>query len=290
MRSLYPVTPNKDLVEILNERHGHGRNVAAVRQRAIKLGIKKSEGHKHPMPKKLWTEERSAWMREFVPGHSEGEIIDAFEDRFGIRLTRCQVKNGKATCGVKSGTCGGRFEKGQESWNKGKSWGDFMPAESQERSRETCFKKGNMPHNAIDKPIGYERIDKDGYTWVKVADRPTRHDCNDNWRQKHHIEWEKANGKAVPENANIIFANHDKTDFRPENLVCVPRSIWSVIVRNRYEYHNAESLRSCMALAELKANIFAAEKYPRDCKKCGSRFAPRYANQRTCDVCLGRIA
>ena len=281
LRALFPTTTAKDMAAILNERYGNNRTVASIYTIVSELGIQKRH-------EPFWTADRLDFMREYVPGHGEGEIMDAFECRFGIRLTRQQVKTGKARAGVKSGTTGGRFVKGQDSWNKGKTWEDFMPPESQEQCRATCFKKGNMPHNAALKPIGYERVDAEGYTWVKTARRKSHPGCNDNWRQKHHIEWEKAHGEPVPADCMIVFANHDKTDFSPKNLVAVPKSIWAVIARNAYPYSDAASLEVCMNLARLKSTIYDATLAPRTCKRCSEEFAPRYPNQRTCDACLGR--
>ena len=42
-----------------------------------------------------WTEEMNAWFAAFVPGHEEHEIAAAFKQRFGVELTRSQVKNRK---------------------------------------------------------------------------------------------------------------------------------------------------------------------------------------------------
>ena len=288
LRELYPTVKNCELAEMLNAKHGNNRNAKSVGLHARKLGLRKAEGYKRQVTRTFWTDERRDWFVSYVPGHTESEISAEHERLFGTPLTEGQIGSGKYAFGVKSGTTGGRFEKGQESWNKGKTWADFMPPESQESCRKTCFAKGNMPHNALDKPIGCERIDCEGYTWVKIAERPSRQDCNDNWRPKHHLVWEDANGRPVPESTMIVFANHDKTDFRPENLVAVPRRLWASIVRNDMPYFNAASLRSCVELARLKSAIHTAEKSPRPCKKCGQVFEPRYPHQRTCDSCLGR--
>lgn len=43
-----------------------------------------------------------------------------------------------------------------------------MPANVYEKARKTMFRKGNIPANH--KPIGYERINADGYIEVKVAE------------------------------------------------------------------------------------------------------------------------
>jgi hypothetical protein len=259
LRELYPTVKNCELADALNERHGNGRNARSVGQHARQLGLRKADGYRHQVQRKFWNDERREWFVSFVPGHTEPEISAEHERIFGTPLTEGQIGGAKFAFGVRSGTTGGRFEKGHESWNKGKSWDEFMPAESQERCRTTCYAKGNMPHNALDKPIGFERVDQDGYTWVKVAERPSRQDCNDNWRPKHHLVWEEAHGEPVPEGANIIFANHDRGDFRPENIVAVPRSTWGVIVRCHLEYYDADSLAACMKIAELKRCIRAAE-------------------------------
>ena len=288
LRELYPTVKNSKIAGILNEAYGNGRNARSVGLHARKMGLEKLDGYKRQVKRTFWVDERRDWFVAFVPGHTEPEISAEHERLFGTPLTEGQIAGAKARFGVKSGTTGGRFVKGQESWNKGKTWDDFMPPESQERSRTTCYAKGNMPHNALDKPIGCERVDQEGYTWVKVAERPSRKDCNDNWRQKSHIVWEQANGKPVPDKTQIVFANHDKTDFRPENLVAVPRKLWSFISHDGMFYHDAKSLMTCVKHAELKAAISAAVRAPRQCKKCGNEFTPRVPQQRTCDVCLGR--
>lgn len=287
LRELYPTTCDAGIVAALRDRFGE-RSPSAVKNRAQALGLRKADGYVKPMPRPFWTDEKRAWFRAFVPGHTEPEISAEHERVYGTPLTRSQVKSAKGALGVRSGTTGGRFVKGQESWCKGKTWDEYMPPESQERSRRTCFAKGNLPHNARGKPIGYERVDHDGYTWVKVAGRPSRQDCNDNFRQKHWMAWEEAHGEPVPPGTNIVFANGDKSDFRPENLVAVPREAWATIVRNAMPYHDAESLEACVALAKLKGRIHAAEMGPRACRRCGRDFDPRYARQRTCDACLGR--
>ena len=60
--------------------------------------------------------------------------------------------------------------------------GKKMPANVYEKARQTMFRKGNIPANH--KPIGYERINVDGYVEVKVAE-PNK------FRLKHRIVWEE---------------------------------------------------------------------------------------------------
>lgn len=236
-----------------------------------------------------WTKDKLDFMAEAIPGHTEQEIRELFLAEYGIELTRGQIGNTKARLGIKSGTHGGQFVKGQTPHNKGKTWDEAgFSKEAQQAMRSTCFKPRNMPHNALDKPIGYERINRDGYIEVKIAERPSRRMCNDNFKMKHHIVWEQANGQPIPPSTQIVFADGDKRNFDPENLVAVSRSDWSVICRERIKYSDRESLGLAVDIAKLRHTIRDVTCNERDCKVCGTRFKPRFPGQRRCDGCLGR--
>ena len=105
---------------------------------------------------------------------------------------------------------------------------------------------------------------------------------------KHHIVWEQANGEPVPPHAMIVFADHDRRNFDPGNLVAVPRGLWAAICHEGIPYHDRESLIVAMDIARLKGGVFEAQMRPRACRKCGQEFKPRYIRQRTCDRCLER--
>ena len=225
-------------------------------------------------------------MRREVPGHVWTETADAFERAFGIRLTRAQVSSFRTAYGVRSGvTDAGRFRKGQKSRNRGMRWDDFMSPEAQRRCRATQFRRGQPPHNAVGKPVGYESVRHDGYTYVKVADRATP-GTSDNYRLKHVLAWEREHGRPVPPGHKVLFANHDKSDLSPENLVLVSDAEVMAINRFHVEYHDRESLEAAVAWARLRSGIARAELRPRACGCCGATFEPEYRNQRTCRACL----
>ena len=227
-----------------------------------------------------------AFMREYIPGHTEGEIRAAFSERFGIVLTESQIGNTKTRLGVRSGTHGGRFAKGQEPWNKGRRQAEWMSPEAIERTKATRFQDGNLPHNA--RELYEERVDtKDGFTYVHVAERP-REKNGDNWVQKHHIVWEEANGRPVPKDCVIAFADGNRKNFDPENLVAVPRKLWAIINCKGIPYYDRESLLVAMDIARLRSAVFDAQTRPRTCRRCGEQFEPRFVDQKTCDRCLGR--
>jgi hypothetical protein len=110
-----------------------------------------------------------------------------------------------------------RFPKGHAPANKGLR----RPGWSRGRMRETQFKKGVRQGVAqkLWKPIGTERISKDGYLERKINnDLPLQA----RWRAVHLIVWEAAHGR-LPAGHAIAFKNGDKRDIRLENLECITR-------------------------------------------------------------------
>ena len=294
LREIYPDTPNDEVARLMDERFGTQRTRDSVMHHARALGIGKSDTFKKPQPCWFWTPEKIAWFREFVPGHHESEISAEHERLYGTPLSAGQIGNAKSKFGVKSGTVGGRLRKGHVPWNKGRTWDECgISAESRERMLKTAFKPGEVhgPGGHV-KPVGYTRVDsKDGYVYVKVKDTPQLNKpghFNDNFRLLHHVVWEEANGQPVPPSTMVVFADHDKRNFDPGNLVAVPRSLWSIISRESWTYCDRESLEACMNLAKLGRAVYALKCHPRDCKRCGGTFAPRYPHQRTCDACLAK--
>lgn len=269
LRELYPVTPTREVAAAL------GRSENAVGQRATKLGLKKAPGHGHEMPRPKWDDDRREWFGRYAPGHSWHEISAEHERLYGEPLTKAMVQGAKQALCVRSGTVGGRFVKGQEPWNKGKRQADYMSPEAIDRTKDTRFKKGEIRPRADGwyKPVGYERTDRDGTVWVKVRDsridgpqRQERGHWNENWKQKHRLVWEQAHGCEVPPNTVVTFADGDHSNYDPGNLVAVPRAVWSAIHKLKLEYHDADSLRTCMLLARLAHERRAKEKEARRCR------------------------
>lgn len=261
LRELYPRNSNPEIARILSDRHGNDRSAHSVSARATVLGLLKDKSVKITRTRPMWTKEKEDWFRSFVPGHTEPEISAEHERIYGTPLTEGQIGNAKAKFGVKSGTHGGRFEKGHATHNKGKTWDEigFSP-ELQAKIRETTFKKGEVRdiRPGWMKPIGYERVNVDGYVEVKVRDsrisgmqskEPGKFNCN--YRFKHHVVWEEANGKPVPPGTRIVFADHDKRNFDPDNLVAVPVSEWRTIQLQHIPYRDRESLKTAVLMAKL---------------------------------------
>ena len=224
-----------------------------------------------------YTEEERAFFLEYIPNHSAQEVADEFNRRFEYQITAKQAKSFRENHKLRSGRdC--RFNKDS---------GGFKSEEHRRKAiaalKKNAFKKGNVPPCAVDKPIGYEAVNTGGYIKVKVADKPVK--AGDNWRLKHHLIYEREHGQ-IPDGCMILFADHDKRNFDPDNLVAVPRSLHSFISANGIGYWNRESLETAMNIAKLAHIKYGILTRPKKCSRCGVEFKPRYKEQARCDSCI----
>lgn len=235
----------------------------------------------------FWKPEMDELLQEFVPGHTEREIIDEFERKFDIRLRVPQLKNRMTTLGLKQGVNSGHFKKGQSPFNKGMKQTDFMSAESIERTKATRFHNGNIPHNAKGHEIGRERISADGYTEVKVKLHYNSGNFVGTYRGKHVLIWERTHGRHIPDKTAVLFADGNKRNFDPDNLVAVPRKLLVVINHCNIPYFDRPSLEAAIKIAENKIKSNALElSEPRICKECGAQFVPEFKTQARCRKCI----
>lgn len=129
------------------------------------------------------------------------------------------LANFKALCtrrGWKTGRTG-CFVKGQPAPNKGKT----MPFH--ENSARTRFQKGQRRGRAnhLYKPIGTERISKDGYLERKIHDGLP---LQSRWRAVHLIRWEEVNGP-IPEGHCLKSVDGDRLNTDPANWMAIPRAL-----------------------------------------------------------------
>ena len=195
-------------------------------------------GHKY-------TDEEKAFMAEFVPGHSYSEIQTAFTAKFGWEISIGQVNAYIGNHHLNTGRTG-CFEKGHVPANKGKQ----MPADVYEKAKNTMFKKGHVPHNY--RPVGSERINKDGYVEVKVKDPKT-------WKLKHRLVWEDAYGK-IPRDCIVIFRDGNKQNLDLDNLILIKKSVNAVLNHTGLGACPGEVKDTAVKLAELKIQTSNARK------------------------------
>jgi hypothetical protein len=110
-----------------------------------------------------------------------------------------------------------RFRKGHVPANKGLRRPGWAPG----RMSETWFRRGERSCVAVRlyKPIGTERVSKDGYLERKVNDGLP---LQARWRAVHLVEWEAVHGR-VPKGHALTFRNGNRRDIRLDNLQLITR-------------------------------------------------------------------
>ena len=132
-----------------------------------------------------------------------------------------------------------RYAKGHVPANKGKK----VAVSTYNKCAPTMFKKGSKPHNY--RPVGSERITKDGYVERKIANPKT-------WKAVHILVWESANGP-VPVKHKIVFKDNNQLNNELSNLECI--SYAEAMVRNSIVRYPADLRFAMKTLKKLKKQI-----------------------------------
>lgn len=179
---------------------------------------------------------------EFIKNNAKSkstkELTDLFNKHFEMNITVEQMKACKARNKITSGLSG-RFKKGETPWNKGMKG-------LQIGGEETQFKKGQAPINY--RPVGSERISKDGYIEIKVAD-PNK------WKLKHRYIWEQVHGP-IPKGYALIFGDSNKLNCDVDNLILVSRSQLAILNKNKLlQQNDIELTKIAITIADLYLKI-----------------------------------
>ena len=241
LREHYPrMTDITELLDDYERDFGERPSKTSVYLKANRLGIKKYPVQGRAARKErdvYWSKEpeMSAWMHEHDRGQRCDVLSDDFRERFGFSLTRGQICRFRALYG--------------KTWKQAKCRGG--------RHRM---------------PVGTEREGKDGYIVVKVAEEAGVPMSKDNWKLKHVWIYEQTHGP-VPKDHCVYFADGDKHNFDPDNLVLVPRKCLGVINGMGVKWRNADELKAIVKMAEIRIarnNILA--EVERTCPVCGRTF------------------
>ncbi len=270
-----------------------------------------------------WTPEQEAWLREVYPTEHMPWMVGEFERRFGRRVSASAMSNKAGKLGLHKElrdipdravrTVRWCDEPEMQAWMEANDTGQSLQALSAQFASEFGFPLARTQINLwrasngrsarhrrggrLPKPVGSETIRK-GYVYVKVRERAEVPMSKDDWRRKHVVVWERDHGP-LPDDMNVLFADHDNRNFSPGNLVAVPS--WLMARLNSPsspEWHDAETLRAAVAWCELSCGIASAEaRVPRACGVCGRPFVPQrpdanqsvvWRNAKTCPECLAR--
>lgn len=206
LKEIAPGRYNDEITRLFNERFGMNATIVAIRSLKKRHGIQSGVTRS----KKQYTQEQLDYLEELsAKGLFNTEITKLFNKKFGTSRTENAIQNIRTKYGIKT-SARNYWKKGHKPWNKGLKGVNVG-------GKETQFKKGHVPANR--RPIGAERVTKDGYTEVKIQDGQ----LNDNWIMKHILIWEKAHGP-VPEGHTVIFGDSNRQNCKLENLVLVSRA------------------------------------------------------------------
>jgi hypothetical protein len=175
------------------------------------------------------------WLREnrFQPS---ALMTEQFNALFGTNISSNALKQACLRRGIYSGI-DGQFVKCNIPWNLG--------LKGVNGTSSTTWRKGNIPPNH--RPVGSERINKDGYIEIKVKEPRT-------WTAKQRYIWEQHHGP-LPKSSVVLFADQDNRNFDIENLAMLTRSELAKLNKIGYKKQHDEIKPSLIALVKLEDQI-----------------------------------
>lgn len=203
------------------------------------------------MKRTYWTAEQIAELTSRYP-HERTENIalsigrnlhSVYNKAFQMGLEKSPEFKASPASGRTNGKqgIGTRFKSGQAAWNKGLKGLDIG-------GKATRFQPGQKPLNTW-RPIGTERVNKDGLLVRKVADTGVK---KADWKPVHVIAWEEVNGP-VPAGKVVIFADGNRRNFDYDNLECLTRA--ELMQRNTVHRYPPEVQQTIQLMGALNRQI-----------------------------------
>lgn len=203
-----------------------------------------------------WTTEDEQVVRDRYPHEPTAIVAEAigrsicevYRKAAGIGLRKTEAYFATpAACRLRNGDKIGvstRFQKGHTTWNKGMKGLDIG-------GKETRFKPGHRGGKAAQlyKPIGTERISKDGYLERKINDDMP---LQKRWRAVHLLVWESVNGP-LPAGHAVTFKDGNKRNVSLENLALISRA--DLMRRNTIHNYGPEIAELNLMRARLVRQI-----------------------------------
>jgi hypothetical protein len=165
-----------------------------------------------------YTPEQIQFLRENLPGRGCEEVREMFNRHFGLSLTKGEMHG---IC------CNHRLHNGLQ-FQKGRS-----------RKGIPKYKPGKFYPKR--RPIGADRIEN-GLIKTKIADSK--------WEYKQRLIWEASNGP-VPQGHVIIFADGNKSNFSPDNLLLVSRKELAVMNKCKLCFPDKDLTKAGKTIADL---------------------------------------
>lgn len=210
LRENYLKLPIEALVSAFNEAFGLNKTRTQIKSTLTnhKIRCGRKGGHIKGVSR-LFTHSQVEFITEKYQLHSPAKVAQLLNRTCNGSFTENQIKsfvhNHQINCPRT-----GRFDKGNEPWNTG--------TKGLMKANKTSFKKGTTPLNI--RPVGSERITKDGYRAIKVAE-PNK------WELLQRHVWYTAHG----------------SDNRPDNLRFIDGNKLNCELSNLQPVTNSEHIR-----------------------------------------------
>jgi hypothetical protein len=195
-----------------------------------------------------YSEAELAWIK----AHAQGlrRVVHAqFQEAFG--RYDVNLSNYASICKRMGWLTGrtGRYEKGAVPLNKGQKM-PFHP-----NSARTRFQKGQSPRNT--KWLGHERVSKDGYVEISIAETNPHTGYERRYVLKHLHLWKQANGP-LPKGHCLKCLDGNKQNTDPSNWEAVPRALLPKLAGrwgHSYDAAPAELKPTLLAVAKLQHKV-----------------------------------
>lgn len=203
LKSEYPDANLKELAQRL------GKTPLAIKAKASKYKLKRSPDAR------VWSPSKRQKLIALYPDHTNLEIaslLGSTESAVGGMAFKLKLR--KSAQFMFEHSSKSFFPKGHQPANKGRKQSEYMSDAQIEKTKATRFRKGNIPKNH--KPVGYERVTRDGYLEVKTAEPNV-------FELKHRLLWIEHNGN-IPPGYNVQFKDGNRQNVCIENLYLISRS------------------------------------------------------------------
>lgn len=171
------------------------------------------------------TEEGGSWLINQDPSLTYKELTKLYNEKFGTDVTWYGVRSYLVrNTDISRTSKGGRFKNGHNSYST--------------------------------KPVGSERV-SNGKIWIKVTDDRPAGGVNKSqldkyqWKPKHRVIWEQAYGP-IPNDAHIIFLDHNPMNCTLDNLYLVSRRVNAIMNKQHwFEIEDPIIFKTALRCAEL---------------------------------------
>lgn len=198
-----------------------------------------------------WSEEEIDFLREVYPKHGRTGTTKLFNERYGLDMSESSIKQQVQKHKIRAAT-NGCFPKGNIPYNKGVP----MSPEQYAKCRPTMFLKGNIPANH--KPIGSDRVTKDGYIEVKIAE-PNK------WELLQVLVMQGMIGRRLKKGVELVrFLDGNTLNCHPDNLILTTRRVNARINQRKVKPITAEAMKAVVKVEEIKCLIREKERRNED--------------------------